>query len=212
MLLLLDQYFHSDRPLPPPQKSLLYLAIGLIVFGLLLFFVGGSITLKKRGGPVPELSDLQNQQTDEAGAYVKITAVRYIPFLYSVENDSDNYYFFFDENSQAYIVRASIAHEEAVAQAIEDGYAVELYGTLYEISDGLRQEAISAAEAIFTDHAIDESTFKDYFGSTYLNFGEHTDSTLSVFASTLAGFSFISGVVLLAIYFVLRKRSQLSQQ
>ncbi len=209
--MLLRKIFHTDHPVPPPRKSMLHLAIGLIVFGLLLFFVGGSITLKRRGGPVPELSELQNLQTDKAETYVKITVTRYIPFLYSIENDNDNYFFFFDENQQAYIVRASSSNEATIAQALKDGYAVELYGTLYDINDALRKEAIDAAGVIFTDVEINEQNFKDYFGSTYLNFGEHADSPLSVFASTLAGFSFVSGVVILSIYFILVKRSKLSQ-
>ena len=209
--MLLQKIFHYDHPLPPPKKTMLRLAIGLIVFGLVLFFGSGAITLKKRNAPVPELSDLQNQKLDEAGTYVQVTAVRYIPFLYSVENDIDNYFFFFDENSQAYIVRASITDEEKVAQAIDEGYAVELYGTLYEISNELKQEALDAAEVIFTGAAIDEQSFSDYFGSTFLNLGEHADSQLSVFASSLAGFSFVTGVVVLVIYFILKKRSELSQ-
>lgn len=209
--MLFQKLLHSDRPVPPPRKTMLHLAIGLIIFGLLLFFGAGAITLKKRNAPVPDLSDLQNQKIDEAGTYVQITAVRYIPFLYSVENDNDNYFFFFDENSQAYIVRVSITDEEKVAQAIDEGYAVVLYGTLYDISDDLKQEAIDAAEVIFTDAAIDEQSFQDYFGSTFLNLGEHADSPFSVFASGFAGFSAMTGVVLLVIYFILKKRSDLSQ-
>ena len=209
--MLFQKLLHSDRPVPPPRKTMLHLAIGLIIFGLLLFFGAGAITLKRRNAPVPELSDLQNQKMDESGTYVQVTAVRYIPFLYSVENDNDNYFFFFDENSQAYIVRVSITDEEKVAQAIDEGYAVVLYGTLYDISDDLKQEAIDAAEVIFTDAAIDEQSFQDYFGSTFLNLGEHADSPFSVFASGFAGFSVMTGVVLLVIYFILKKRSDLSQ-
>ena len=209
--MLLQKIFHYDHPIPPPRKSILHLGIGLIVFGLLLFFGSGAITLKRRNAPVPNLADLQNQQTDKAGTYVTLTVTRYIPFLYSVENDKDNYFFVFDDNSQAYILRASTAQEETLSQAINDGYAAELYGTLYDISAELKQEAIEAAEVIFTDADINDQNFTDYFGSTFMNLGEHADSPLSQFAAALAGFSFISGIAVCVIYFVLKKRSDLSQ-
>ena len=189
-----------ETPPEPPKKSLLILSILLIVVGLGSVITSLVLTRTVRSVEAVELSQLQKDHTEKPYTYAKVTAVKYYQFLAAIQNETENYFFVTDPSDRAYIVRISTPDAQQVIDTIANGYAAEMYGIIHEISDELKAEAINGAHALFDNEEISEENFSEYFGTTYLGFGEIPSHPLSSTLASVGTFMTIVGMMFLVFY------------
>ena len=189
-----------ETPPEPPKKIFLVLAIFLIVVGLAGVIATVALSTHVRNQPAQELAELQKDKADTTGLYAKVTAVHYYQFLSAYGNSTENYFFITDPSDRAYIVRISTDDAQAFADTIADGYAAEMYGILHELSDGLKEEAVNAAQVVFENPDITLDNCSDYFGSTYLGFAEIPTHPLGSVFGSAGTFLTIIGMMVLIFY------------
>lgn len=187
------------------QANLICLIVGVLlaVITVILGIAKVNVSKKDAEASTP-FADAYNNETLDADdmVYVDLTDELY---EFGYYDNTERYYFGFDEYDDMYIIRCSQDKEEAIAKEINEKGTAHVVGTVLK----LKEEVLESALEYFNDAQSSEENkmtqefFDEYFKGVGLFVGGSTGSAtgivvLAVFTGLCAFIALLSGVLAVA--------------
>lgn len=182
------------------KKLVIWMIILIFVSGLLFYF--GSKFDKTDKLTATDYNYLIANYQDEDEDYVKVT-ITDIPYIFAYKGNY-NYYFVYDEYDYAYIARLTDDTYNMLEKKYDNGEDInyELVGYTYKIESDVLDIAIETYNDWAKQTIIDESNYRDYFGTTYLDETVKPSDNMEALLIILGAISSICVIVLMICYII----------
>lgn len=194
-----------------PKTPLLYVALSLIVFSVVMYIVAAIV--KPTKADAIDYRKLLFNYDNITGEYTKLDVTSVYSFA---GKDNLTYYYAQDEDGYVYVIRITDKTFEDMEREYNkstdpDSFTYTIYGYVRDVYPDLKKFIISEFDDVFgSEYRLSSSDYDDYFQDTYIDETLTGKITLNIFFIGAGVISDIVGFILLVIYLKSLSRSKKS--